>query len=292
MSTSLVLELQRDALDESVPVSSLLRKAIAVASKLGIRDADEWLTAELNGYSKGMAVPEYRMVFAEHKAKNPMGWLMPVYTTDGKQERPRVPVREPLASVENLTKNAKGEPILPMPPVKNDGITFESFLALNQSGLHSIKDRVRTSVLQWALDLERKGICGEGLTFNLQEREAAKTVQNITVFTGQVTGGAVVQNVEDGTANASQGVHLAELAELVLAIRERLPGLGLEGTQATEASAALKRLEEAAKEKAPAKGKLLAGLAVLAEVFKTAKGAAELQKPIHDLIDWVSRLMS
>ena len=50
--SSLVFELQHDALEEKVHVSSLLRKAIAVARKLGVSDADHWLNNELNGYPK------------------------------------------------------------------------------------------------------------------------------------------------------------------------------------------------------------------------------------------------
>jgi len=43
--SSLVQELQQDALDNKVPVSTLLRKALVVASKLGISDADDWMKA-------------------------------------------------------------------------------------------------------------------------------------------------------------------------------------------------------------------------------------------------------
>ena len=39
--SSLIHEMQQDALDNKVPVSTLLRKALVVASKLGISDADE-----------------------------------------------------------------------------------------------------------------------------------------------------------------------------------------------------------------------------------------------------------
>jgi hypothetical protein len=38
--------------------------------------------------------------------------------------------------------------------------------------------------------------------------------------------------------------------------------------------------------------KLLAGLTVLSEILKTAKAAAGLRQPIHDLIEWAARLMS
>jgi hypothetical protein len=61
--TSLVLELQRDALDETKTVSSILRKALVVSRKLGVRDADEWLDRELHGYADAPNVPRYRQLW-------------------------------------------------------------------------------------------------------------------------------------------------------------------------------------------------------------------------------------
>lgn len=111
---SLVLELQHDALDEKTAVSSLLRKAIAVARKLGVSDADHWLNHELNGYPKEADVPPYRVVLGEQRAKNPMrGDSMPVFDQAGKPKRGNFPIREPIASVESLTRDDGGETVIP-----------------------------------------------------------------------------------------------------------------------------------------------------------------------------------
>ena len=58
--TSLVEELQRDALDSSVSVLDLLRKALVVATKLNIDEFKEWIELELKGYSGQETVPDYR----------------------------------------------------------------------------------------------------------------------------------------------------------------------------------------------------------------------------------------
>ena len=163
---------------------------------------------------------------------------------------------------------------------------------LNQTALRSVKDRVRNAVLEWALALEKKGVLGEGFSFKPEEIEAAKTIQNITVFTGPVSGGAIVQNVDEGMATATVGARLAEVADLVRNIRERLPALALDENQKTEVTSALQRLDEATAQKKPSKGKLMAGLSVISEVLKTGKAAADLQKPLHDLIEWVSKVMA
>jgi len=194
--------------------------------------SDRSLTkAELNGYTDGRPVPEYRMIAGERKAKNPNGWLMPVFGP-ASQETIRAPVRDSMASIEELTSEDEGSAMMPLPAIKDDGMMFEQFFVLNPTGLRAIKDRVRSTVLEWALALEKKGISGEGLSFNPREKEAAKTVQNITNFTGSILGGAIVQNVDTGTANAQIGSRLDEVAALVRTVRDRLPSLGLQAEEA------------------------------------------------------------
>lgn len=73
----IVLELEREALDENVSVETLLRKAYLVAKKLKLTDFEEWLNSEQNGYHG--EVPEYRMISGNYRAWNPYrGWI-PVY---------------------------------------------------------------------------------------------------------------------------------------------------------------------------------------------------------------------
>ena len=81
--TSLVTELQREALDRSVPAADLLRKALVAARKLKIEGIQSWLKSELNGYSNSEEIPEYRSVHGEIKALNPYNGLwMPIMFPD------------------------------------------------------------------------------------------------------------------------------------------------------------------------------------------------------------------
>jgi hypothetical protein len=48
---SLVLELQREALNSTIPVTDLLRKALVVATELSIKEFQAWIEYELNGYA-------------------------------------------------------------------------------------------------------------------------------------------------------------------------------------------------------------------------------------------------
>jgi hypothetical protein len=60
--TGIVLELQREALGKGVRISDLLRKVLLVARKLKVSEIEAWVLSELNGYSDGAEIPEYRQV--------------------------------------------------------------------------------------------------------------------------------------------------------------------------------------------------------------------------------------
>ena len=74
--TGLVLELQRNALDKSVDVTDLLRKAKVVSKKLGIVETEGWIELELSGYPDDEStIPYYREISGTLRAHNPYhGW--------------------------------------------------------------------------------------------------------------------------------------------------------------------------------------------------------------------------
>ncbi len=65
MGDSLVLQLQRDAMEPNTRVSDLLRKSLVVASKLEIADFGRWAQQELNGYIGQKEAPPYRVADLE-----------------------------------------------------------------------------------------------------------------------------------------------------------------------------------------------------------------------------------
>src|SRR3954471_21626278 len=71
----LVLQLQSDAMDSSVPITDLLRKAKAVAVKLKQNELLQWLEYEITGYTKGAEIPTYRKQYSRLQFLNPVrGW--------------------------------------------------------------------------------------------------------------------------------------------------------------------------------------------------------------------------
>ena len=65
---SLVLELQREAMNPNSSMSDVLRKAMVVATKLKVQDLKAWVETELKGYIKDQEIPSYRKVNGTLKA--------------------------------------------------------------------------------------------------------------------------------------------------------------------------------------------------------------------------------
>src|SRR5882757_8982793 len=73
--TSLVEQLQTEAMNLSVRVASLLLKTKTLATKLNLQELLEWANRELSGYAQTDDIPPYRMVQGEYKVWNPFhGW--------------------------------------------------------------------------------------------------------------------------------------------------------------------------------------------------------------------------
>jgi AbiTii len=58
----LLTQIERDALDEGVPLAATLRKCIALGAQARNADLRDWASQELDGYRDG-GIPEYRTVY-------------------------------------------------------------------------------------------------------------------------------------------------------------------------------------------------------------------------------------
>ena len=61
---SIVLELQKEAIDSDIDISNLLRKTFLIAKKLEINELEHWVNLELNGYGEKDDKPDYRTIHA------------------------------------------------------------------------------------------------------------------------------------------------------------------------------------------------------------------------------------
>lgn len=178
----IVIELQRDALDDKISIESLIRKAYFVAKKLKLKEFEEWLNQEQNGYKRN--IPEYRSVGGEIKAWNPYrGWIPIIFSARVADVVSRMPLSYSISVLLDLY-NSGEDPIAclingEMTEIFNDTMDFMptkyAFFA-SKSELYRIMSTVRNKILDWALLLEESGIVGEDMTFtDLEKRIAQET---------------------------------------------------------------------------------------------------------------------
>ena len=194
---SLVLELQLEAMNTSSSLSNILRKAFVVASKLDVDEFKKWIELELKGYSTGKEVPSYRRVKGTVKAWNPFNGWIPVIVRDTQIHEliSNRSIGQPISELENLCgqKDEGGVLQAPLPhdwimKIFSNNAEFNlgmvPTLIIDRAQLVGILDAVRNEILNWSLELEKKGILGEGMSFSVEEVKAAKSVINISNFKG------------------------------------------------------------------------------------------------------------
>lgn len=229
--SSLVLELQADALDENTSIVSLLRKARTVSSKLSVSTIDQWLDWEMNGYKLASTVPAYREVFGKTVCFNPYRGYIPLDITDPKLKR-IVSLRKLFMPVTQLTQFVGGEPgrilLFPYSPEQSAKLMsmmqepFEPSLEVPANLIEGVVASVRNRILDFALDLERQGILGEGMSFTKQEKLVASQI-HYNVNVENMHGSQIQQGTTNSSQSYSQALDLPGLSALV---EKMLPAIG------------------------------------------------------------------
>ena len=200
----IVLELEREALDENVSIEVLLRKAYLVARKLKLTDFEEWINNEQNGYEG--EVPEYRMIGGEYKALNPYrGWIPVVLTANVAKVIAKVPLHNSISSLCDVYNTSEGSisftvgaEITEFLNNSSDGFDTKFSFHSSRSEVYRIISTVRNKILDWALLLEENEIFGEGMTFTEKEKEIASTTKVINNYTNNFYGNASEVDISQG----------------------------------------------------------------------------------------------
>ncbi len=207
----LVLQLRQLAIDNGTDVTELLRKALLVATKLGLQLFRDWVNQELHGYDPSN-VPEYRQVHAELKVRDPYHGLIPFLIEDRKimeQLCNDVPIQEPIGSLVDLLQNQRGygSLLITLSPhqkmllmrMQDNFAQLEPVRTVGRNQVAAILDAVRTKILDWSLQLEADGVIGEGMTFSAEEKQRAQSsitiIENFQGIIGDVSRSTVTQNI-------------------------------------------------------------------------------------------------
>lgn len=233
--SKLIHELQRDAISDNCSLGELLRKSLVVAKKLRITDFELWVGHELNGYPPESTIPKYREVVGRIKAWNPgKGWI-PISMQDTEQDKTKSMAYQSVSSLEALVSDRKGGDLQVIFPseieaslMRRPDVPFPPTLHFGSNQVDSILHAVRNTVLNWACDLENRGILGDDMSFTSEEQQAAKEIQTINI--GQFQG--VLGNVQQSTV--TQNLNMDVRKKDFDSLAAYLQSVGVEDAQITD----------------------------------------------------------
>ncbi|MBI0576761.1 hypothetical protein IEC97_05275 [Neobacillus cucumis] len=234
---SIVIELQREAMDSSSNVSDLLRKSLVVARKLKIKEFEEWTKQELNGYKGNRdEIPQYREFIGKVQWFNPYRGWCPVIIQDVEIANiiTKSKSGQPISELESLINSDHENLVILLPQGQQNLLsdyfneTTEFQLAIAKPQVKRVPDTVRNIILEWSLKLEEDGIMGEGLSFSDKEKQEASK-QNYTVnnFYGNANGVQIQQNSPNSTQTMTNGMDISQVSDFIKQLTENLHQAGL-----------------------------------------------------------------
>lgn len=293
---SIVLDLQRDALDQNCPVSTLLRKSMVVAKKLGLREFKDWISSELSGYRS--EPPDYRKVHGMPKAWNEYrGWI-PLMSEDSEiaeilAERP---VYQSIAELEEIASRDDTSSTLGMPyaqPLQRHlgevtGFATQFALIVQRASLTGILDAVRSAILEWTLKLEEEGILGEGLSFSDIERQSAQSIpQGTNIFMGSIENQQFAQNSPESIqVSAHLDLNLDDVSSFLTQLVGKIDDLGLSTVLRQELDSEIATVDSQAKSPRPKARIIREGLSSIKRILESASAplAGDLVKSLGALL--------
>lgn len=280
----LVLELQSDALDKNIRVSDLLRKAFVISKKLGIVEIENWLENELNGYPLNSNIPDYRTINGQIKVWNPYQGWQPLNFSDPKEAEmlSGKKTNQSIGELDSIAENNKGEELcMPFPQdiinslMKRMGIRLQPVLFVSLTEVIKILNVVRNNVLNWSLQLEKKGILGEGMSFSKKEKQIAdKTTYQITNYIGSMQNSQLQQDSSGAVQklNINIKININDLLAFIAELKKSINKLNLEKNEKQELIAEVGTIENQANSTKPKEKIIFESLKTLRTILEGVAG--------------------
>lgn len=277
MMSSLVQEIQLEALNPNVRVSDLLRKALVISTKLKVAGDVEWIRSELEGYPGHMSVPPYRVMDGTPQVFNPYhGHVHLEMSPELQKKACAMHIGYSVAEIEKILEKNERMIRLSFSPKAAAAlkramqVPLEPSVVISPSTFVGALDNVRNRVLMWALELEEAGILGDGLSFSATEVVKAQHVtNNITTNIGSMSNSQLqVQS------SGEQALRIEEkrehLSTLLQAIKEASKGTEQSPQVSVDVDTVLVQLESPS----PKPGVIGESLRSLRSVLEGAAGGA------------------
>ena len=204
---SIVLDLQQEIISQDCDIVNALRKAHLIAVKLDLGEFDQWICNELNGYQTQKVCPDYRKIKCVLKAFNPYHGWVPTMINDSEFEKniseKRIvqSISEIITLISNTTDglsiSCSGTELKYYNSIFDNPLPLNFAYFVSSASVADIVEKVKNTLLEWTLRLEKEGIVGENMAFNEKEKEQAKAIpQTINNYYGNT-------NIVNGTSNNS-----------------------------------------------------------------------------------------
>lgn len=233
-----VMELQKLCLDSKVTCSELLMKAYFLAQKLEVREFETFFDNEMNGYTDAeLDLPKYRYVPVEYKCQTSLNSWIPVIIKNGLGYDSLLirPIASSIIELESIYKTENALLELPIPfeiqeKLNKDGrnpqfCQISGFFQKSQ--LAKVFQGVRKIILDWTIELEKKGILGENYMFSSEDKETAKSISNLHItINGNVSGKNNIGAIQDCVINEEATIDFDAIKSLVELISNNLNNAG------------------------------------------------------------------
>ncbi len=232
--SSAIIELQKEISSSECDVTSVLRHAHLIASKLNLSDFDKWINYELNGYSTLELVPDYRTVKGSIKSFNPFnGWIPVVVSNQEIEERLTTfklyqSISEIIALCEknntSIIFEYTGKVQNVINKACNPPIDMQVTLHVSTASVLAVIEKVKNVVLDWTIELEKNGVFGKEYMFNEDEKKTAKELPNmVNIYYGSanIINGDINQSAID-FKNENEGFDYEKIKEVIFVIEEKI----------------------------------------------------------------------
>lgn len=193
---SLIIDLQKDIL-ENKDIKSILNKALMISNELELKEFNEWINLELNGYKDNLdKLPSYRVLECEvrYDVIGQAGLNLvtaskvPIPSISGEVDYKLREVQVYQSILElihicdinhenvHIKLDFKLENLLKR-YIKNSTDVYRVCPIFQ---LEAIIDHVKKEIMNWCSELKKNKIIGESYIFTDEEREAAKTINIIS----------------------------------------------------------------------------------------------------------------
>ena len=172
---------------------------------------------------------------------------------------------------------------MPFPPAIEkrlmDGmeIPLQPSLHISTTQIGGIVERVRNTVLEWALSLEKRGILGEGMAFTAQEKETAHSVYHIGNFIGSMTDSQIQQDAENSSQSYEKSIDLQAVRAVLGELQVRKEELRLAIDDQRRLDELLKDIGKEGDSPNPKTGVVREGLSSIRSIVEGAAGSALFQ---------------